>query len=279
MEKKNVNVLLPTIEQLQTMESILNRARLNGENGVFEYAFAKMVEWTIANGGLENFSTNEFPEEIAYLISRSTSLIYPDEQAYLDLPDVRIQDIYNAVLAREVIIDPKQPSRLDSLIPQKRNDLKKDYYYLEKVIRAVDKELYRNAENRFVIPNNVGYRFDHMHDAIVSALFEGRIFDLFNYTPSETIIELCAKIEPLYILKCKAEDLADYHYRWNLDYVNNRQACCLRNAVKDFASLYSITSMSHYGMGSLSSEKNLSDKSNAYCKSITGFFGEHGGRN
>lgn len=274
MEKKDVKVLLPTVENLQTMKSILNRAQFNDANRVFKYAFAKMVEWTIANGGLETCSLIDYPEEIAYLISRSVSLIYPKEQKFLTTSDVQTQDIYMDVLERDDVLDA--PCNLDDLVDMTKDNLKMGHNFLERIIMDVERELYRRGERGGTIPNNLKYRFDHPHDTIVSALFAGELFNLFNGTPSEEIIERCTKIEPLYILRCKAEDLIYHGNRGPYSYQNEGQTCMLRGSIDEFAGLYRIGDMWSYGMRNIDSDTDLMNESDPYCKAIRGFFNKNG---
>lgn len=185
MEKKNVSMHIPTIDELKEMrEFLINNDKKR--NGLLNYVQAKKIEYTIINGGLENLTEKDVRLEETIPIFYPAELIYCDEFVRNNLS--MFQAMANNARYK------KEASPLDNL-NYMGEDIKYTKDFIEMIVVMLNKTLRQN----------LSYRFENKHDSLVTSIIEGTLLSKINFPISDLLKDYLISIDPFYALYFKDE--------------------------------------------------------------------------
>lgn len=182
MEKKNVTMNIPTIEQLKEMKQMLLSVHKK-ENGLMNYVAAKELEHVIINGGMETF------HHLDYRMERIICTFYPSELQYARSILTHDAELFSNIVNRGKL--KKYECPLDDL-KYFSAELKESTEFIKYII-----ELYSQT-----IKFQLGYRFENEHDPLIESILDGTVTNKLNYI-SDTTRDFLIYIDPIYALHFK----------------------------------------------------------------------------
>ncbi|MCI6002259.1 MAG: hypothetical protein MRZ37_03850 [Tenericutes bacterium] len=243
-------VYIPSMNEISTMQSIVNDNTIGSRGSVYNYCLAKRIEYIVFNGGLECVSDEirndrEIAKKVLRFCPNDLIFYYND----FELAKEVIGNIYHN--------DVRSGIDYINLTSCRMQNSPEFVHYIVTYL----------AEYLNKYPD---YRFNYVDNKLLNTLFSGNILDNFDinglsYRKRVEFFEALSMIEPAYILKT---DKKYYdHYRVFVDeMIDTCYANHLVNSIIAYAN--------RYGISSINNNVDILNSNNDNCKKLVKFLKE-----